>query len=135
MNRPELTLVSHFSSIPDYRENHNKRHILVEIIVMAVCCTICGANAFTEIAVIANAKKDWFQSFLTLPSGIPSHDTFNRVLARVNPKALQSCFNSFKRAAAFTRAGELKRAARMETTLQPGGANDCSVVMLGFLMR
>src|SRR3954465_11159652 len=73
MDRPELTLMSHFSSIPDYRENHNKRHILVEIIVMAVCCTICGANAFTEIAVIANAKKDWFQSFLTLPAGIPSH--------------------------------------------------------------
>jgi len=98
MDRPELTLVSHFSSIPDYRENHNKRHILVEIIVMAVCCTICGANAFTEIAVIANAKKDWFQAFLTLPAGIPSHDTFNRVLARVNPKAIQSCFISWVRA-------------------------------------
>jgi predicted transposase YbfD/YdcC len=98
MNRPELTLVSHFSSIPDYRENHNKRHILVEIIVMAVCCTICGANAFTEIAVIANAKKDWLHSFLSLPAGIPSHDTFNRVLARVNPKAIQSCFISWVRA-------------------------------------
>lgn len=98
MNRPELTLVNHFSSIPDYRENHNKRHILVEIIVMAVCCTISGANAFTEIAVIANAKKEWFQSFLTLPAGIPSHDTFNRVLARVNPKAIQSCFISWVRA-------------------------------------
>jgi DDE_Tnp_1-associated len=92
MDRPELTLVTHFSSIPDYRENHNKRHILVEIIVMAVCCTICGANAFTEIAVIANAKKEWFHSFLTLPAGIPSHDTFNRVLARINPKAFQRCF-------------------------------------------
>ncbi len=98
MNRPELTLVTHFSSIPDYRENHNKRHILVEIIVMAVCCTICGANAFTEIAVIANAKKEWFQSFLTLPAGIPSHDTFNRVLARVNPQAIQHCFISWVRA-------------------------------------
>jgi len=90
--------VNHFSSIPDYRENHNKRHILVEIIVMAVCCTISGATAFTEMAVIANAKKDWFQSFLTLPAGIPSHDTFNRVLARVNPKAIQSCFISWVRA-------------------------------------
>jgi len=92
MDRPELTLVTHFSIIPDYRANHNKHHILVEILVMAVCCAICGANAFTEIAVIANAKKDWFQTFLTLPAGIPSHDTFNRVLARINPKALQRCF-------------------------------------------
>ena len=57
MDRPELTLVAHFNSIPDYRENHNKQHILVEIVVMAVCCTICGANGFSEIAVIANEKK------------------------------------------------------------------------------
>jgi predicted transposase YbfD/YdcC len=92
MERPELTLVTHFNAIPDYRENHNKQHILVEILVMAVCCTICGVNGFTEIAVIANAKKDWFRTFLTLPAGIPSHDSFNRVLAGVNPKAIQGCF-------------------------------------------
>jgi predicted transposase YbfD/YdcC len=98
MNRPELSLVTHFSSIPDYRENHNKQHILVEILVMAVCSAICGANAFTEIAVIANAKKEWFQTFLTLPAGIPSHDTFNRVLARINPKAIQHCFISWVQA-------------------------------------
>ena len=98
MDRPELTLVTHFSVIPDYRENHNKQHILVEIIVMAVCCTICGANGFTEIAVIANAKRDWFQTFLSLPAGIPSHDTFNRVLARINPKAIQQCFISWVQA-------------------------------------
>ena len=98
MDRPELTLVTHFSIIPDYRENHNKQHILVEILVMAVCSAICGANAFTEIAVIANEKKPWFQTFLTLPNGIPSHDTFNRVLARINPKALQRCFISWVQA-------------------------------------
>src|SRR5262249_81599 len=92
MDRPELALVTHFSIIPDYRENHNKRHVLVEILVMAVCGAICGANAFTEIAVIANAKKEWFHTFLTLPAGIPSHDTFNRVLARINPQAIQGCF-------------------------------------------
>ena len=98
MDRPELTLVAHFNSIPDYRENHNKQHILVEIIVMAVCCTICGANGFSEIAVIANEKKAWFQTFLTLPAGIPSHDTFNRVLARLNPKAIQRCFTTWVQA-------------------------------------
>jgi predicted transposase YbfD/YdcC len=98
MDRPELSLVTHFSIIPDYRENHNKQHILVEILVMAVCGAICGANAFTEIAVIANAKKDWFQTFLTLPAGVPSHDTFNRVLARINPRAFQQCFAAWVQA-------------------------------------
>ena len=92
MGQPELTLVTHFSTIPDHRENHNKRHILTEILVLAVCCTICGANAVTEIEVIANAKKAWFQTFLSLPAGIPSHDTFGRVLAHINPKAIQRCF-------------------------------------------
>ena len=98
MDRPELTLMTHFSIIPDYRENHNKRHILVEILIMAVCGAICGANAFTEIAVIANEKKEWFQTFLTLPAGIPSHDTFNRVLARINPRAFQRCFAAWVQA-------------------------------------
>lgn len=98
MDRPELALVTHFSIIPDYRENHNKRHILVEILVMAVCGAICGANAFTEIAVIANAKRDWFQTFLTLSAGIPSHDTFNRVLAHINPHAFQRCFAAWVQA-------------------------------------
>jgi hypothetical protein len=71
MNRPELTLAEHFSVIPDYRENHNKQHILVEILVVAVCCVIAGANNFTEIATIGNAKLDWLRTFLTLPHGIP----------------------------------------------------------------
>src|SRR6476660_1247008 len=88
----------HFNSITDYRENHNKHHILVEIIAMAVCCTICGANGFSEIAVIATEKRAWFQTFLTLPAGIPSHDTFNRVLAHINPKAIQRCFISWAQA-------------------------------------
>src|SRR6266487_2081874 len=98
MNRPELTLAEHFSVIPDYRENHNKQHILVEILVVAVCCVIAGANNFTEIATIGNAKLDWLRTFLTLPHGIPSHDTFNRVFARLNPNTIQNCFIAWVKA-------------------------------------
>lgn len=98
MNRPELTLVDHFQAIHDYRENHNKQHLLVEILAIAVCCVICGANNFTEIAVIGNEKLDWFRTFLALPKGIPSHDTFNRVFARINPKEVQNCFVAWVKA-------------------------------------
>ena len=98
MKQPELTLVDHFRSIRDYRENHNKRHLLVDIIVVAVGCVICGANNFVEIQTIGNEKLDWFRTFLLLPNGIPSHDTFNRVFARINPEELRSCFLSWVQA-------------------------------------
>src|SRR6266849_292047 len=98
MNQPELTLVEHFQSIQDYRENHNKQHLLIDIIVVAVCCVICSADNFVEIQTIASEKLDWLRTFLSLPNGIPSHDTFNRVFARINPEELRSCFLSRVRA-------------------------------------
>ncbi len=98
MSQPERTLVEHFQSIQDYRENHNKKHLLIDIVVVTVCCVICGANNFVEIQTIANEKLDWFRTFLSLPNGIPSHDTFNRVFARIRPEELRSCFLSWVRA-------------------------------------
>ncbi len=98
MNQPELTLVEHFRSIQDYRENHNKKHLLIDIIVVTVCCVICGADNFVEIQTIANEKLDWLRTFLLLPNGIPSHDTFNRVFARIRPEELRSCFVSWVQA-------------------------------------
>lgn len=95
MDHPELTLVEHFRGVTDYRENHNKKFLLVDIIAIAICCTISGANGFVEIKTIADAKREWFQTFLELPHGIPSHDTFNRVLSRINPQELQRCFRSW----------------------------------------
>jgi predicted transposase YbfD/YdcC len=98
MNHIEQTLVEHFRDIADYREDHNKKHLLIDILVMAVCSVLCGADSFVEIKTIADAKRDWFQTFLSLPNGIPSHDTFNRVIARIQPNAFQSCFQSWVRA-------------------------------------
>jgi hypothetical protein len=89
---PETTLVQYFADIEDFRIDRNKRHVLVDIIVLAVCCTICGANGFVEIATVAQAKIDWFRTFLRLPNGIPSHDTFGRVFARLRPEVLEERF-------------------------------------------
>src|SRR6266496_1011518 len=98
MNQPERTLVEHFRYIQDYRENHNKRHLLIDIIAVTVCCVICGADNFVEVQTIANEKLEWLRTFLSLPNGIPSHDTFNRVFARINPEELRSCFLSWVQA-------------------------------------
>jgi len=95
MNQPEQTLIEHFRSIHDYRESHNKKYLLIDIIVVAVCCVICGADNFVEIQTIANEKLEWFRTFLALSNGIPSHDTFNRVFARIRPEELRSCFRSW----------------------------------------
>src|SRR5829696_6293261 len=98
MNQPELTLVEHFRHVQDYREKHNKRHLLIDIIAVTVCCVIFGANNFVEVQTIANEKLEWLRTFLSLPNGIPSHDTFNRVFARINPEELRSCFLSWVQA-------------------------------------
>jgi predicted transposase YbfD/YdcC len=92
MHHPETTLVQYFSDIEDFRLDRNKKHLLVDIIVLAVCCTICGANGFVEIETVANAKFDWFRTFLQLTNGIPSHDTFGRVFRQLRPDVLEKRF-------------------------------------------
>ena len=85
-------LVSCFSSIPDFRVNRNKRHNLVDILVIAVCAVICGADSWNAIEKFGKAKHDWFSQFLELPNGIPSHDTFNRVFALLSPDIFRESF-------------------------------------------
>jgi hypothetical protein len=66
--------------------------LLVDILVLAICGVICRANGPTEIVSVAKGKLAWFQTFLTLPNGIPSHDTISRVLGRIRPEVLESRF-------------------------------------------
>lgn len=92
MHQPETTLVQSFGDIEDFRLDRNKKHLLVDSIVLAVCCTICGANGFVEIETVAKAKIDWFRTFLKLPNGIPSHDTFSRVFRVLRPEVFAERF-------------------------------------------
>ena len=84
-NQVPRTLIEHFSSITDPRIDRTKLHKLIDILVIAICATICGAETWEEFELFGQAKLDWFKSFLQLPNGIPSHDTFRRVLARIDP--------------------------------------------------
>src|SRR2546423_6083649 len=83
-----------FRDLPDPRA-HNVIHKLHDIIVIAVCAVICGADGWAEVAEFGGSKQAWFGTFLDLPGGIPSHDTFGRVFARLAPDAFERCFTAW----------------------------------------
>jgi predicted transposase YbfD/YdcC len=80
-----------FSELPDPR-SVNRIHKLADMIVIAVMAVICGADGWAEVALFGRSKRKWLQTFLELPGGIPSHDTFGRVFALLDPTAFEQCF-------------------------------------------
>jgi predicted transposase YbfD/YdcC len=93
MDTPMLaTLDQHFSDLVDPRVDRTKLHKLVDILVIAICAVIAGADNWEDVEAFGKAKQEWFQTFLELPNGIPSHDTFTRVFARLEPEQFQTCF-------------------------------------------
>lgn len=90
--KPKITIADHFLGIEDPRIDRTKRHNLIDIMTIAVCAVICGADGWTAIETYGCAKYEWLKTFLELPNGIPSHDTFARVFAQINPQQFQECF-------------------------------------------
>jgi predicted transposase YbfD/YdcC len=98
------SILDPFAELPDPRREQGRIHQLDEIVFMAICAVTCGADSWQEIADYAHAKIDWLKSFLTLPGGVPSHDTFRRVFCLLDPAAFQKCFYSWM-AALMSRRG------------------------------
>jgi predicted transposase YbfD/YdcC len=92
MPQPELSFTRYFAELPDPRVDRTKWHRLDDILVITLCAVICGADSFEEIERYGKAREDWLRTFLALPNGIPSHDTFNRVLAALDRDKFSACF-------------------------------------------
>lgn len=95
---PMLALTQHFAQLEDPRVERTRLHKLVDILVIAICAVIAGAESWDDIALFGEAKQDWFATFLDLPNGIPSHDTFNRVFAALDPDQFRAGFASWVQA-------------------------------------
>lgn len=87
----------HLARLPDKRRGAGKRHKLVEIVTIAICGIICGADDWNGIEEYGHAKESWLRGFLELAHGIPSHDTFGRVFRWLDPQAFEACFLAWVR--------------------------------------
>lgn len=86
---------SYFESLSDPRHTRNRKHLLVDVIVIAVCGMLCGCDGPTAIHRWAANRLDWLQQFLTLPNGVPSRDCTRRLLIALRPEAFQKCFQNW----------------------------------------
>lgn len=95
---PDLSIIHHFSKLNDPRRRHRREHELQDIIVIALCAVIANAQDWQQVVAFGQSRLDWLKTFLKLPHGIPSHDTFERVFDRINPHAFQACFRNWVQA-------------------------------------
>lgn len=89
------TLIDHFEKLSDPRIIKKTDHKLIDIVTIAICAVIGSAATWEDIELYGTCKKEWLESFLELPNGIPSHDTFNRVFSLINPDEFEKCFHNW----------------------------------------
>lgn len=90
--QPLEAIEEHFSKVNDPRRDRTKEHKLIDIIAIAICAVICGAEGWVDIENFGNSKLHWLRTFLELPNGIPSHDTFGRVFSLIDAQQFQLSF-------------------------------------------
>ena len=90
--KPLEAIEQHFSKVSDPRVDRTKEHKLMDMVVIAICAVICGAEGWTDIENFGNSKLPWLKTFLELPNGIPSHDTFGRVFSMLDAEQFQLAF-------------------------------------------
>jgi predicted transposase YbfD/YdcC len=105
--KPKSSIVEHFSDVKDIRIDRGKKHKLIDIITIAICAVVCGADGWIDIEMYGIAREKWLGKFLELPNGIPSHDTFARVFSQINPDEFNKSFLNWIKGISKITAGEI----------------------------
>src|SRR4051812_49583204 len=92
------SICKYFARLRDPRRARRRLHLLQDIIVIALCAVIAGAQDWQQIATFGRKRLDRLRTFMALPNGVPSHDTFERVFSRLRPGAFQACFRQWVQA-------------------------------------
>jgi len=103
----DLSLFRYFEELPDPRDGPALRHQLLDVVVIAICAVICGADNWVDVESYGCAQYAWLKEFLQLPHGIPSHDTFGRIFARLDAEQFEHCFHAWMNAAAHLFRGQV----------------------------
>jgi len=118
--QPELSIRKFFAKLKDPRRAHRRLHRLQDLIVIALCAVIAGAQDWQQIETFGRKRRAWLSGFLDLLNGIPSHDTFERVFNRLKPQAFQACFRDWVQA--ISAALRIKHIAIDGKTLRGSGS-------------
>jgi len=106
-NQPAASLIQNFEDLPDPRTGNATAHLFLEILIIAILAVICGADGWSDVELFGKNKKAWLKTFLKLPKGIPSHDTFGRVFAKIKPEEFQKRFIIWVQAVEKLTAGQV----------------------------
>ena len=101
------SLLEHFRDLEDPRWDRYKLHAFDDLLFITICAAICGADGWEDIEAFAHAKEDWLRGHLELPNGLPSDDTFRRVISRIDPAAFEACFRRWTRSVVEQTGGEV----------------------------
>jgi hypothetical protein len=101
-------LLEEFSALEDPRCGGKVEHRLIDILVIAICAVIAGAESWEDIALYGRSKVDWLGTFLALPNGIPAHDTFRRVFMLIDTGRFEACFEAWARSFGATLSSALR---------------------------
>jgi len=116
-----VRLAQRLQDLRDPRVERTRRHLFADLVLMTICGILCGADSYVEIERFARLHQEWFESFLSLPAGVPSHDTIARLFARLDPETLSRTLNAWARQCLSDTDAQAEDAQNSESKDTPDG--------------